>query len=77
MALRLEPEQARRRPTTSYEHALADELEAIFGKGIWELTDLVAALNATSLRLPDGAAWTEKSFTTEIARLGAEEGAQA
>jgi hypothetical protein len=77
MALRLEPTQTRRRPTTSYEHALADEIEAIFGKGVWDLAGVVAALNDTSLRLPDGAAWTEERFTAEIARLGAEEGAAA
>ena len=76
MALRLEPTQTRRRPITSYEHALADELEAIFGKGIWDLPGLVTALNETSLRLPDGADWTEDTFAAEIARLGAEEGAQ-
>jgi hypothetical protein len=74
MALRLNPEQARRRPPTNYEHALADEIEAIFGQGIWHLAGVVAALNATSLRLPEGAAWTEESFAAEMARLGAKEG---
>lgn len=74
MALQLNPTQARRRPPTSYEHALADELEAIFGKGVWDLPGVVAALNATSLRLPAGAAWTEQTFAAELARLGAKEG---
>lgn len=74
MALRLEPTQSRRRPLTSYEQAFADELEAIFGKGIWDLPGLVAALNETSLRLPDGGDWTEQNFTEEIARLGEKEG---
>ncbi|NUU23403.1 MAG: hypothetical protein HOV68_18110 [Streptomycetaceae bacterium] len=73
MALRLEPTQSRRRPLTSYEHALADEIEAIFGTGVWDLPGLVAALNETSLRLPDGADWTEATFTAEIARLGVKE----
>ena len=73
MALRLEPTQSRRRPLTSYEQALADELEAIFGKGVWDLSGLVAALNETPLRLPDGADWTEETFAAEIARLGVKE----
>lgn len=77
MALRLEPTQTRRRPTTSYEHALADEIEAIFGKGIWDLAGVVAALNDTSLQPPDGGGWSEERFTAEIARLGAKEGAEA
>lgn len=72
-ALRLEPVQSRHRDITSYEHALADELEAIFGRGIHDLSSLVAALNETGVRPPDGADWTTGSFTTEIARLGVKE----
>lgn len=71
--LRLEPTQSLRRELTSYEHALADELEAIFGRGIHDLDGLVAALNETGVRPPDGTAWTTESFTAEIARLGAKE----
>jgi hypothetical protein len=70
MSLRLEPVQSRHRDITSYEHALADELEAIFGRGVYDLPGLVAALNETGVRPPDGADWTTESFTTEIARLG-------
>lgn len=72
-ALRLEPVQSRHRELTSYEHALADELEAIFGRGVCDLPGLVAALNETGVRPPDGAGWTAESFTTEIARLGEKE----
>ena len=74
MTLRLNPAQARRRPPTSYELALAEEIEAILGKGVWDLDGVVAALNETSLRLPDGAAWTAETFTAELAVLGAKEG---
>jgi hypothetical protein len=70
MSLRLEPVQSRHRDITSYEHALADELEGIFGRGVCDLPGLVAALNETGVRPPDGADWTVESFTTEIARLG-------
>jgi len=70
MSLRLEPVQSRHRDITSYEHALADELEAIFGRGVHDLPGLVAALNETGVRPPDGTDWTTESFTTEIARLG-------
>lgn len=71
--LRLEPVQSLRRELTSYEHALADELEAVFGRGVHDLPGLVAALNETGVRPPDGADWTTESFTAEIARLGAKE----
>jgi Recombinase-like helix-turn-helix domain len=70
MALRLDPIQSRHRELTSYEHAMADELEAIFGRGIHDLPGLVAALNEAGVRPPTGADWTEASFTAEIARLG-------
>ncbi|MEU6041402.1 recombinase-like helix-turn-helix domain-containing protein [Actinomadura sp. NPDC047616] len=73
MALRLEPVQARAHEPTSYEEALADELEAIFGRGVHDLPGLVAALNETGVRPADGADWTEESFRAEIARLGAKE----
>ncbi|GAA4601110.1 hypothetical protein GCM10023195_02390 [Actinoallomurus liliacearum] len=73
MTLTLQPVQSRHREPTSYEHALADELEAIFGRGVHDLPGLVAALNETGVRPAGGADWTEESFTAEIARLGAPE----
>ncbi|MFE3454222.1 recombinase-like helix-turn-helix domain-containing protein [Nonomuraea sp. NPDC059194] len=73
MPLRLQPVQSRKHELTSYEHALADELEAIFGHGVHDLSGLVAALNETGVRPPDGADWTEESYTAEMARLGAAE----
>ena len=73
MPLHLDPTQSRHRELTSYEHALADELEGIYGRGVYDLPGLVAALNETGVRPPDGADWTADTFTTEIARLGEKE----
>jgi hypothetical protein len=73
MTLRQRPVQSRHRELTSYEHALADEIEAVFGSGVHNLPGLVAALNETGVRPPNGADWTAESFTAEIARLGAPE----
>jgi len=52
----------------------AEFAKALFGvlsKGIHGLPGIVAALNATPVRAPGGAAWTEASFTAEVERLGA------
>ncbi|GAA3108045.1 recombinase-like helix-turn-helix domain-containing protein [Streptosporangium carneum] len=73
MSLRLQPVQSRAHELTSYEHALADELEAIYGRGVHELAPLVDALNETGIRPPGGVDWTESSLTSELARLGAKE----
>lgn len=61
--------QSRTRPTTSYEDAFADELEAVYARGVHELPAIVAALNSSGVRPADGADWTEATFTTELARL--------
>lgn len=61
--------QARTRPTTSYEDAFADELEAIYARGLRELPAVVAALNSSGVRPADGTDWTESTFTAELARL--------
>ncbi|GAB2737479.1 hypothetical protein GCM10027174_08250 [Salinifilum aidingensis] len=73
MPLNLEPVQSRTGPSTSYEEAFADELEDIYGRGIHDLGGVVAALNETGVRPPDGAEWTEETFTRELARFGAKE----
>ncbi|TCP45796.1 hypothetical protein EV191_11576 [Tamaricihabitans halophyticus] len=69
MTLELTPHQSRGRPPTSYEDALADELEAIYGRGIHELPGVVVALNETGVRPAGGQDWTEDSFAAELARL--------
>lgn len=73
MSLHLQPVQSRLSDTSNYADALADELEAIYGKGVHDLPGIVAALNETGIRPADGAYWTEETFTAELAELGAKE----
>ncbi|MBE2997930.1 hypothetical protein IDM40_04285 [Nocardiopsis sp. HNM0947] len=63
--------QSAGRAPTSYENALSDELERVFGRGTHDLPGVVAALNETGVRPAHGGDWTEDTFTTEMARLGA------
>jgi hypothetical protein len=74
MPLELHPQQAAGRPPTSYEDAFADELAAIYGRGVHDLPGVVAALNDTGVRPAGGADWTEESFRAELARLAGEGG---
>lgn len=63
--------QTRAAPPTAYENALGDALQAIFAEEIYDLAGIVRRLNERGVTGPDGAAWTEASFTSEMARLGA------
>lgn len=72
MSLELQPHQTRTRPPTSYEEVLADELETIYGRGVHNLSGVVAALNETGVRPAGGAEWTEDEFRAELARLASE-----
>ncbi|WP_020658240.1 recombinase-like helix-turn-helix domain-containing protein [Amycolatopsis benzoatilytica] len=73
MPLQLRPVQSRTAPPTSYENALADELEAAYGRGVHDLAGVVSALNTGGLRPANGADWTESTFAAELARLAGEE----
>ncbi|MDB5411490.1 MAG: hypothetical protein JWL84_6402 [Rhodospirillales bacterium] len=66
--------QTRPAPLTDEENALADSLMAIFVKGAWELSDVVAALNEMGPPPVAGGAWTEKSLAATLARFDLEEG---
>jgi len=55
---------------TAYEQALADTLEQIFAQRLYELPDIVAALNREGLHTPDGATWTEANFQDTLRQLG-------
>ena len=69
--LYLEPMQTRDEPPSPYEEKLAGLIQTVFGEGHYELPELVKGLNDRGSTAPDGSAWTEDSFRTEINRLGA------
>ena len=62
--------QTRPAAPSDYELTLAAALEQIFAQRIYELPELVAALNAEGVQTPDGAAWTEQLFQDTLHRLG-------
>lgn len=53
-----------------YEQSLGDALEDVFGRGIHDLTGVVAALNEKGLSTPDGGVWTEENFAAVMDKLG-------
>ena len=53
-----------------YETALGDALEEIFGRGVHDLSGVVAALNEKGLRTPEGEGWSEQNFPAIMERLG-------
>jgi hypothetical protein len=63
------PWQTRPAPLTAEENALADSLIAIFVKDVWDLPDVVAALNRQGPPPASGGAWTGESLTAALARL--------
>jgi len=63
--------QTRAAAPTDYENRLGDALQEIFAEGIYDLAGIVRALNESGIRSASGTAWTEASFTAEMARLGA------
>ena len=65
----LNPHQARKKPTTSYEDLLGDAIERAFGAGHWELDALVNYLNKSGPLGPNGALWTTASFQTAVKSL--------
>ena len=66
-----EPVQTREAPASPYEVKLAGLIETIFADGHTDLPELVKGLNDHGSTAPGGSAWTEKSFRTEMQRLGA------
>lgn len=67
----LEVHQSRDHDPTSYELELAGAIEEVFASGIHDLPGLVGGLRERGLRSPGGEEWTQESFRTEMARLGA------
>jgi|GEM_PF-2848007 len=51
----------------TFEARLADDLMQVFGAGAENLDDVVQGLNAAGSRDVHGAAWTDASFTAQMA----------
>jgi hypothetical protein len=66
----IEPRQFGTAAPSAFENELADILEDAFGRGVHDLAALVATLNASPVRPPDGAAWTEDNFKAILHELG-------
>ncbi|MGE5794223.1 MAG: recombinase-like helix-turn-helix domain-containing protein [Bacteroidota bacterium] len=55
---------------SEYESTLADALEQIFAQRVYELPEIVAALNREGVHTPAGEAWTEANFQSTLRELG-------
>lgn len=62
--------QTRPAVPSNYEMNLAMALEQIFAQRIYELPEIVAALNRDGLRTPDDQPWTEQNFQAHFRELG-------
>jgi hypothetical protein len=67
----LDPHQTRSGEPTAWQQELANAIESIFAKGAYDLDQLIVGLNASRVRAPDGAMWTEQNFTAVMRELGA------
>jgi hypothetical protein len=68
------PWQTRPAALTPFEDALAETLQAMFRDGVEALPDVVARLNASDVKHPEGG-WTEQNYQSLMARLAAGAGA--
>jgi hypothetical protein len=62
--------QTRPAAPSEYERTLADALEQVFAQRIYDLPEIVAALNREGVRTPAGEAWTERNFQETLRELG-------
>jgi hypothetical protein len=67
----LQPVQTRTQEPTAWQQELANAMESVFAKGARDLDDVVAGLNGTRVRPPDGSDWTADNFTALMRELGA------
>lgn len=70
----LEPRQSRDDAPGMAENRLGDALEDLFGRGVHDLSEIVAGLNGLGIAAPGGQPWTEASFGAEMRRLGGADG---
>lgn len=68
--LYMEQWQAGTGTSSPYDAALGDALEEIFGRGVHDLPDIVAALNDKGIKTPGGDVWTEENFPAKMEQLG-------
>jgi hypothetical protein len=66
----LEPCQYGTAEPTVFESELADVIEETFAQGVRDLAGLVAALNGSRVRPPDGGIWTDERFRAIVRDLG-------
>ena len=62
--------QTREKPPTDYENALADALQDMFAREIYELPEIVAGLNDVGIPALDGEPWTPESFKAAMREMG-------
>jgi hypothetical protein len=67
----LDPHQTRTQQLTAWQEELAGAIESVFSKGARELDEVVAGLNGTRVRPPNGGDWTPENFTALMRELGA------
>jgi hypothetical protein len=67
----LNPVQTRKQQATPWQIELAGAIENVFSKGAIELDELIAGLNGSRVRPPNGGDWTRENFTAVMRELGA------
>jgi len=67
----LNPVQTRTHEPTPWQIELAGAIESVFSKGAHELDELIAGLNGSRVRPPNGGDWTKENFTAVMRELGA------
>jgi hypothetical protein len=65
------PHQTRTQEPTAWQQDLANAIEGVFSRGARELDEVVAGLNASRVRPPNGGDWTADNFTAVMRELGA------
>jgi hypothetical protein len=66
----MQPHQARKNPPTPFEDLLGDSIERAYASGVMALPDMVQYLNTYGPFAPNGLAWSEDMFRSEMKRLG-------
>ena len=62
--------QTRSKPPSDYENALADALQDLFAREVYDLPAIVDGLNEVGVPAPDGEPWTPEGFKSAMRDLG-------